>query len=163
MFFFIQSWRTIPIPLFASLRFQWVAPPMQCGKSFTRGIRSFGLWNLEFNSWNPDLSPEIRNPAAIKIRNPSSTDEESRIQYMESRIHSVESRIEDFLGLPYMGRNEQNIHHETRTAPHMRLTELTKSVHSFVPNHSLLKEENVLVNPPNSNSKMLLSAYSYFD
>ena len=136
---------------------------MQCGKSFTRGIRNFGLWNLEFNSWNPDLSPEIRNPAAIKIRNPSSTDEESRIQYMESRIHSVESRIEDFLGLPYMGRNEQNIHHETRTAPHMRLTELTKSVHSFVPNHSLLKEENVLVNPPNSNSKMLLSAYSYFD
>ena len=136
---------------------------MQCGKSFTRGIRNFGLWNLEFNSWNPDLSPEIRNPAAIKIRNPSSTDEESRIQYMESRIHSVESRIEDFLGLPYMGRNEQNIHHETRTAPHMRLTELTKSVHSFVPNHSLLKEENVLVNPPDSNSNMLLSAYSYFD
>ena len=24
-----------------------------------------------------------------------------------------------------MGRNEQNIHHETRTAPQMRLTELT--------------------------------------
>ena len=125
MFFFIQSWRTIPIPLFASLRFQWVAPPMQCGKSC--GIRNFGLWNLEFNSWNPDLSPEIRNSAAIKIRNPSSTDKESRIQYMESRIHSVESRIEDFLGLPYMGRNEQNIHHETRTAPLMRLTELTLS------------------------------------
>ena len=140
MFFFIQSWRTIPIPLFASLRFQWVAPPMQCGKSFTRGIRNFGLWNLEFNSWNPDLSPEIRNPAAIKIRNPSSTDKESIIQYMESRIHSVESRIKDFLGLPYMGRNEQNIHHETRTAPHMPLTELTKSVHSFVPNHSLLRK-----------------------
>ena len=70
---------------------------------------------------------ETRNPAAIGIRNPSSTDKESGIQYLESRIHSVESRIEDFLGLPYMGRNEQNVHHETRTATHMRLTKLTLS------------------------------------
>ena len=38
-----------------------------------------------------------------------------------------------------------------------------KSVHSFGPNHSLLKEENVLVNPLHSNSDMLLSAYSYFE
>ena len=38
-----------------------------------------------------------------------------------------------------------------------------KSVYSCVRNHSLLKEGNVLVNPPNSNANMLLSAYSYFD
>ena len=44
--------------------------------------------------------PGIRNPAAIGIRNPSSTNKESGIQYVESRIHSVESRIKDFLGLP---------------------------------------------------------------
>ena len=100
---------------------------MQSGKSFARGFRNFGLWILEFNSWIPELSPGIRNPAAIGIHNPSSTDKESGIQYVESRIHSVESRNKDFLGLPYMGRNEQNIHHETRTAPHMRLTELTLS------------------------------------
>ena len=28
----------------------------------------------------------------------------SGIQYLESRIHEVESRIEDYLGFPYMGR-----------------------------------------------------------
>ena len=70
---------------------------------------------------------QIRNPAATGILNPSSTDKESGIQYLESRIHSVESRNEDFLGLPYIGQNEQSIHHETRTAPHIRLTELTLS------------------------------------
>ena len=35
----------------------------------------------------------------IGIQNPSSTDRESRIQYLESRIHSVESRK---LGPVYM-------------------------------------------------------------
>ena len=33
-----------------------------------------------------------------------STDKESAIQYQESGIHSVESRIQDCLGFPYMGR-----------------------------------------------------------
>ena len=64
---------------------------MQSGKSFARGIRNFGLWILEFSFWNPELGPEIRNPAAIKIGNPSSTDKESGIQYLESRIHNMES------------------------------------------------------------------------
>ena len=34
------------------------------------------------------------------IRNP--TDRESGIQYFESEIHSLESRIQDCLGFPYM-------------------------------------------------------------
>ena len=112
---------------------------MQSGKSFARGIRNFGLWNLEFNSWNPDLSPEIRNPAAIGIRHPSSVDKESGIQYLESRIHSVESRIEDFLGLPYMGRNEQNIH--AYSAAHAPDRVDFKSVDSFVWNHIYYKKK----------------------
>ena len=37
----------------------------------------------------------------IGVRNPSSTDKKSGIQYVESRIHIVESKIEDFLGLTY--------------------------------------------------------------
>ena len=85
----------------------------------------FGFWNLTLGFRNS--APGIRNPAAVGIRDPSSTDKQSGFQYVESRIQSVESRIKDFFGLPYMGRNEQNIHHETRTAPHMRLTELTLS------------------------------------
>ena len=130
MFYFIQSWRTVPIPLFASLWFQWVWPwKVICNPGsllpVESGILGFGFWNSTLGIRNS--APGIRNPAAIGIRKPSSTDKESGIQYLESRIHSVESRIEDFLGLPYMGRNEQNIHHETRTAPHMRLTELTLS------------------------------------
>ncbi|CAH3018662.1 unnamed protein product, partial [Porites evermanni] len=43
----------------------------------------------------------------IGIRNPSSTDEESEIQYLESGIHGVESRIQDCLGFRYMGREEK--------------------------------------------------------
>ena len=98
--------------------------PHQCNPGslllLESGILGFRFWNLSLGFRN--LAPGIRNPAAIGIRNPSSADKESGIQYVESRIHSVESWIKDFLGLPYMGRNEQNIHHETRTAPHMRLT-----------------------------------------
>ena len=36
--------------------------------------------------------------------NPESTELESGIQYSESGIHRVESRIQDCHGFPYMGR-----------------------------------------------------------
>ena len=36
--------------------------------------------------------------------NPESTELESGIQYSESRIHRVESRVQDCHGFPYMGR-----------------------------------------------------------
>ena len=45
-------------------------------------------------------------PLTIGVRNPSATDKESTgIQYLESGIHGVESRvqIEDCLRFPYMG------------------------------------------------------------
>ena len=39
---------------------------------------------------------------------PSSTDKEFEIQNLESEIHGVESRIQNCLGLPYMGRRRVN-------------------------------------------------------
>ena len=39
--------------------------------------------------------------------NPESTELKSGIQYSESGIHRVESRIQDCHGFPYMGRNER--------------------------------------------------------
>ena len=49
---------------------------------------------------------EIQNPAlTIGIWNPSSTDKQYGIQYLESGIPGLESRIQFFLWIPYMGRN----------------------------------------------------------
>ena len=61
-------------------------------KIFYCGIRNPGFWNPEFSSRNPES------------RIPSSTDKDTRIQYLESGTDSVESRIQDCLGIPYMGR-----------------------------------------------------------
>ena len=36
-------------------------------------------------------------------KNPSSTERESEIHYLESEIHRAESLIQDCLGFPYMG------------------------------------------------------------
>ena len=91
------------------LHFGFNQSPYQCNSGslllVESGILVFGFWNLTLGFRNS--SPGIWNPAAIKIRNPSSSDKESGIQYLEFRIHSVESRIKEFLGLPYMGRNEK--------------------------------------------------------
>ena len=55
------------------------------------GILGFGIWNT---------AQGIRNLKAIfGIRKLS-----SRSQYLESGLHGVESRIQDCLGFPYMGR-----------------------------------------------------------
>ena len=69
--------------------------------------RSFCLRNPE--SWTLKIeilnsAQESGNPLQIGIRNPRSNDKESGIQYLESRIHGVESRIQDFLGFPFIGR-----------------------------------------------------------
>ena len=47
---------------------------------------------------------ESRIPLEIEIRNPRFTDKESEIQYLESEIHGVESRIQNSLTDLYMGR-----------------------------------------------------------
>ena len=60
--------------------------------------------------WNPEsrtLEPRIQLkkseiPLKIEIPNPSSIDRKLGIQYLESGIHIVESRIQDSLGLPHL-------------------------------------------------------------
>ena len=69
---------------------------------------NFCLWNPE--SWEFS-SRKSGIQLMIGILNPSSTDKESRIQYLQSRIYGVESRIQDCLGFLYMGqtRNQKLI------------------------------------------------------
>ena len=45
-----------------------------------------------------------KNLESSPFWNPESTELESGIQYSESGIHRVESRIQDCRGFPYMGR-----------------------------------------------------------
>ena len=52
---------------------------------------------VELKSWALDSEIQLMIPGipqTIGIRNPSSSDKESRIQYLESGIHGVESRIQ---------------------------------------------------------------------
>ena len=46
-----------------------------------------------------------KNLESSPFWNPESTELESGIQYKESGIHRVESRIQDCHGFPYMGRS----------------------------------------------------------
>ena len=58
------------------------------------GIREFYLGNLE--SWALESCIQLKESGIllmIGIRNPSTTDKESAIQYLESGMHGVESRI----------------------------------------------------------------------
>ena len=58
------------------------------------------LWNPE--SWALDSSIQLKEfLLAIGIQNPRSIGKESRIQFLESKIHSMESTIQECLGLPY--------------------------------------------------------------
>ena len=72
-----------------------------------RGIRNpanFCLWNP--GSWALESGIQFKESGillTIGIQNPSSTDKDSRIQYLESGIQDVESRIQDCLGFPYKG------------------------------------------------------------
>ena len=74
--------------------------------NFCCGILNPGLWNLEYSRTNAEWNLESGIPLTIGIQNPSSSDKESGIQHLESRIHSVESRIQDCLGLPYVVQTE---------------------------------------------------------
>ena len=49
-------------------------------------------------------SKQKKNLESSPFWNPESTELESGIQYSESGIHRVESRIQDCHGFPYMGR-----------------------------------------------------------
>ena len=90
------------------------------------GILGFGFWNSTFGIWNSAQKSGIPQQLESVIQVQLTRNLESIIWSPESTTWNP-SGIKDFLGLPYMGRNKRNIHHETRTAPHMRLTELTLS------------------------------------
>ena len=73
------------------------------------GLRVFwvqDLWSQK--SWALEAGIQLKEsgiPLTIGIWNPSSlTRIPSLIQYLKSRIHSVKSRIQDSLTLPFMGR-----------------------------------------------------------
>ena len=69
-------------------------------------LRKFCLWNLESSGLESRIQlQEARVLLTTGIRNPSYTDKESQIQYLESKIHCVESRIQYHPGLPYTGRS----------------------------------------------------------
>ena len=70
----------------------------KCGKIFLWNQES---WALESGTW----LQESGIPLTIGIQDLSSTDQESGIQYLESEIHGVESRIQDWPGFPFMGLN----------------------------------------------------------
>ena len=63
---------------------------------FACGIRNPGLVESGIQL------KESRISLTVAIRNPSSTDKESEIQYLKSRIHDMESRIQDRLAFPYI-------------------------------------------------------------
>ena len=58
------------------------------------GIVGFVIWNTALG---------VRIPLTIGIRNLSSTDKESAIQYLESEILGVESRIQRLSYIPFHG------------------------------------------------------------
>ena len=66
--------------------------------SWLRNPGNLCLWNPE--SWALESGIQLKEsgiPLTIEIRNQSSTDKESGIQYFESEMHGVESRIQDCL------------------------------------------------------------------
>ena len=69
-------------------------------ESGIRGLVKLEPWVLECGI----QLKESRILLTIGIWDPGSTDKESRIQYLESGIHGVESRIQDGLGFLYMWR-----------------------------------------------------------
>ena len=61
--------------------------------NFSCGIRNPGFWNPEYRSRNAESPLWLESGI-------HSTDKESRIQYLEFRIHGVKSRIQDCLRNP---------------------------------------------------------------
>ena len=64
---------------------------------FVCGKWNLGLWNPEYNTRNP------ASPLTIGMQNPSSTHKDWN-PYLESGIHGKESRIQDYFGFRYLGR-----------------------------------------------------------
>ena len=61
-------------------------------------LLGFGIWNA---------AQGIQIPLSIGSRNQRSTDNKSRIQYLESGIHGVESRVRDSIRFSYMEQHDK--------------------------------------------------------
>ena len=72
------SW---PISLQLLFRPMYGTPDSAIQEIFACGIQNPGLWNLEYSSRNPESHWRLK----------------SGIQYFESEMHGVESRIQDCL------------------------------------------------------------------
>ena len=62
-----------------------------------REIVALQLWNLEYSSRNPESHWRLQSRVHVPLT-------KTGIQYVESRIHSVESRIQDCPWFPYIRR-----------------------------------------------------------
>ena len=58
-------------------------------------------------------------PLKIGMWNLKLTDMESGIQYLESRIHSGNSSIHDYVGLPYIEQNSRELNQQRFLATHV--------------------------------------------
>ena len=68
---------------------------------------SFNIARFEHeNEMRRKALKQKKNLESSPFWNPESTELESGIQYSESGIHRVESRIQDCHGFPYMGRHK---------------------------------------------------------
>ena len=72
--------------------------------------RLFNIARFEHeNEMRRKTLKQKKNLESSPFWNPESTELESGIQYSESGIHRVESRIQDCHGFPYMGRKTEKI------------------------------------------------------
>ena len=67
---------------------------------FAHGIWNPGLWNPEYSSRNPESHYWLESRVRVLLVPLTKIG----IQYLESGIQGVESRIQDCRGLPYIGR-----------------------------------------------------------
>ena len=67
---------------------------------FSRGILNPGLCNQEYSSRNPESINDCKPDSFSTDKQSGNRYLERGIQLLESEIYSVESRIQDCLGLP---------------------------------------------------------------
>ena len=84
------------------------SPTKQPNFAPCKGIRipgNFCLWNLK--SWSLEFGIQLKESGislTIGIQNPSFTDKDHGIRNLEFVIRGVESRIQDCIEFPFMGR-----------------------------------------------------------
>ena len=147
------------------LHFGFNESPHQCNPGSLLlvdfGILGFGFWNLTLGFRNSAQESVIPQQLESVIQVQLTRNPESSMWSPEFTAWIQDQRL-SWITL-YGAKWAKHSSWDAYSAAHAPDRVDFKSVYSCVRNHSLLKEGNVLVNPPNSNANMLLSAYSYFD